>query len=276
MKHTIKIIAILVTLFLLTQYIGLYIVSSYTKKTTQVIDGKEITKLKWESLPYEIERPELNQETSFLSMIIAIFFVTFLILMVMKFNLELIWKIWFFLSVFLCLIIAFSAFMIEQLSFILASLLSYAKIFKRNIITQNISELFIYGGLAAVFVPIINMKGAIIFLIIISIYDFIAVFKTKHMIHMAKNQVKMKIFPGLMIPSAKKKIAVLGGGDLGLPLLFTGVALKTIGIKSLIIPIFSAISLYYLMMLGKKNKFYPAMPFLTVGCFIGYLIAITI
>tara|TARA_Y100000310_G_scaffold281880_1_gene302686 strand:- start:70 stop:591 length:522 start_codon:yes stop_codon:yes gene_type:complete len=169
--------------------------------------------------------------------------------------------------------IAFGAFMIEQLAFLLASLFSYAKIFKRNVITQNISELFIYGGLASVFVPVINIMSAILFLIIISIYDFIAVFKTKHMIHMAKTQAKMKIFPGLMIPSAKRKVAVLGGGDLGLPLIFTGVALKTIGIKALIIPIFSAIALYYLMMLGKKNKFYPAMPFITAGCFVGYLIA---
>ncbi len=276
MKHSSKIITILVALFLITQYTGLYIISSYSTKTIQVVDGKEITNLTWASLPYQIERPDLNQETSFLSMTIAILFVTFLILVVMRFNLDWIWKAWFFLSVFFCLIIAFGAFMIEQLSFILASLLSYAKIFKRNVITQNISELFIYGGLAAVFVPIINLFGAILFLIIISIYDFIAVFKTKHMIHMAKAQAKMKIFPGLMIPSAKKRVAVLGGGDLGLPLIFTGVALKTIGMKALIIPLFSAAALYYLMILGKKNKFYPAMPFITVGCLIGLLVSIII
>ena len=143
----------------------------------------------------------------------------------------------------------------------------------KNLILRNLSSSVSVAGVGVLIGISLGVIPVIIFLILLTVYDFIAVFKTKHMIHMAKTQAKMKIFPGLMIPSAKKKVAVLGGGDLGLPLIFTGVALKTIGTKALIIPIFSAIALYYLMILGKKNKFYPAMPFLTVGCFMGYLIA---
>src|SRR3989339_699906 len=59
---------------------------------------------------------------------------------------------------------------------------------KPNIIIQNLSEIFIYGGLAAVFVPMINLFAAFMLLIVISIYDFIAVYKTKHMVKLAKFQ----------------------------------------------------------------------------------------
>ena len=77
------------------------------------------------------------------------------------------------------------------------------------------------------------------------------------------------------------KIAVLGGGDIGFPLLFAGVVMKglmlnnaeLIGfVKTLIIPVFVSLALLYLLVKGKKDKFYPAMPYLTAGCVIGYLV----
>ncbi len=276
MKHSLKIILILVTLFLVTQYFGLFIIDSYSTETIQNINGETITNTTWSALPFNIERPTVQQETSSIALLISIFLMTFLILLIIKFKLEIIWKTWFFVSVLFCLLIAFGSFLTEQLSFIFASVLSYAKIFKRNMITQNISELFIYGGLASIFVPVMNIFSVSIFLILISIYDYLAVFKTKHMIKMAKSQAKLKIFPGILIPYKKNKAAILGGGDLGLPLIFTGVALKTLGSPAYIIPIFSTLALYYLMVIGKKNKFYPAMPILTIGCFAGYLFALLI
>ena len=274
MKHSLKIILILVMLFLVTQYFGLFIIDSYSTETIQNINGENITNTTWLALPFNIERPTVQQETSSIALLISIFLITFLILLIIKYNLEIVWKTWFFTSVLFCLLIAFGSFLTAQLSFILASVLSYAKIFKRNIITQNISELFIYGGLASIFVPVMNILSVSIFLILISIYDYIAVFKTKHMIKMAKSQAKLKIFPGILIPYKKNKAAILGGGDLGLPLIFTGVALKTLGNTAYIIPIFSTLALYCLMAIGKKNKFYPAMPFLSIGCFAGYLFAL--
>ena len=101
----------------------------------------------------------------------------------------------------------------------------------------------------------------------------VAVWKTKHMISFAKFQTKLKIFAGLIIPYQKNRMAILGGGDVGFPILFTAVAYKFIGSKALFIPIFSSLSLFFLLYKGKKKKFYPAMPFLTIGCFIGLIIS---
>ena len=63
---------------------------------------------------------------------------------------------------------------------------------------------------------------------------------------------------------------MLGGGDIGFPLIFAGVILKEFGLKySLIIPFFAMLGLAFLLWWGDEKKFYPAMPFITVGCFLG-------
>ncbi|MBR9683757.1 hypothetical protein GOV03_04420, partial [Candidatus Woesearchaeota archaeon] len=68
----------------------------------------------------------------------------------------------------------------------------------------------------------------------------------------------------------KVKIALLGGGDIGFPLIFTGVILKVFGLwQALIIPIFSGAALLALLLKGNEKKFYPAMPFITIGCLVG-------
>ena len=83
-------------------------------------------------------------------------------------------------------------------------------------------------------------------------------------------------------PRAKKgavkvKMAILGGGDLGFPLIFAGVVFKSVGLyQAMIIPVFAAIALLLLLLLGRKDRFYPAMPFISAGCFVGYVAVLLI
>jgi presenilin-like A22 family membrane protease len=117
---------------------------------------------------------------------------------------------------------------------------------------------------------------------------------------MAKFQSSSKVFAGLSIPYKKIKAApkkaaktikvnvqtaILGGGDIGFPLLFAGVVMKSIMLsntlavgflKSLIIPLTTTIALFMLLIKSKPDRFYPAMPFLSIGCFAGYLIVLLI
>ena len=200
-----------------------------------------------------------------------------------------IWKLWFLVAVVFSLTIAWGTFVGKTIGLILALAAGIWKIFKPNFWVHNLTELFIYGGLAVVFVPLFNVFSAVILLIIISAYDAYAVWKSKHMIKMAKSQTKAKIFAGLLIPyklgrqvskkAAKKKnlklkkvkvrTAVLGGGDIGFPLIFAGVMLKELGLwQSLLIPIGAVLGLGFLLWNGKKDKFYPAMPFISAGCFL--------
>lgn len=291
MKHSLKITLLLASLFLLSQFVGLMVINNYVdyKKTEQT--GQVV----YRDLPYSLERPDVPQQSSFLFILSAILIGTVIIFILMRFKKVSWWRFWFFLSVLLCLSIAFSAFIPSALAFALALALSITKVFRPNIIIHNLTELFVYGGIAAIFVPMMNLFAVVVLLIVISFYDMFAVWKSKHMIKLAKFQASTKLFAGLFVPykpialrpkrpekvkgvkrikKIKVRNAILGGGDMAFPLLFAGVAIKYLGIvKTLIIPVIVAIALLILLTKGKKERFYPAMPFLTAGCFIGYLIA---
>ena len=271
MKRNLRITFLLILLFLSSHFIGLFIIKHYLPKDQE--------------LPLNIEKPEFEEKTSYIPLIITILLATGLALILIRFKAFKIWKFWFLISVFVTLSIAFSAFIFEKLAIFIALTLAIWKTFKPNLYIHNLTEIFIYGGLAAIFVPVLNVFSIIILLILISIYDAIAVWKTKHMISMAKFQSESNIFAGLLIPyKSEKKIkvkekissgsqAILGGGDIGFPLLFSGVMLKLFGyIPAIITSLTAALALFTLFLLAEKKKFYPAMPFITVGCLIGYLI----
>jgi len=291
MKHTLKISLILVFLFFVSQVVGLLVTNAYIDHEA----SEEAGEITFEQLPYSIERPPVEQKSSFIFIITAILIGTVMVLLLIKFKRTFLWKVWFFLAVVVTLSIALSAFMDSYLAFFISLVLAGVKIFKPNVIVHNLTEVFVYGGLAAIFVPIMNLFAVVVLLILISIYDFIAVFKIKHMVTMAKFQTKSKVFAGLLLPYEREKAgkkfkkgvkvkrfvktAILGGGDIGFPLLFAGVVMKglilengvLIGfLKTLIIPLVVSVALFLLFVKGKKDKFYPAMPFLTAGCFVGY------
>lgn len=295
MKHTLNVTIALVLFFFMSQLAGLLVVNHYIdhKKTL------ETKKIEWQPLPYSLERPEVkNQSVSFIYITAAVLIGTFLVLLLIKFNKPLIWKFWFFATVWLALSIAFAAFINSIIAAVLALIISILKLHRPYAMMQNISEIFVYGGLAAVFVPMLNLFAAFMLLIVISVYDYVSVFRTKHMIKLAKFQTRSKVFAGLIIPYEKGKIqekgriktegvkpkrhkaALLGGGDIGFTLIFAGVVMKSLMLqeyalagflKALIIPFFASLALLLLLWKGQENKFYPAMPVLSIGCFIGYL-----
>lgn len=307
MKHTLKITLILLTIFLLAQFMGIATLYKYIDPLKSTETGETTFK----ELPFG-ERPPIDEETSYLPILLAILIGTGLLLLLIKFKLIWIWKGWFLIAIFIALLVSFTAFMKPELAFLLALIFAFWKIFKPNIWIQNLTEIFIYGGLAAIFVPMLNLFSVSILLILISIYDAYAVWKSKHMITLAKSQAKAKVFAGLLIPyqlgkmnSKEKKIkqkikkskkskvssltkstakitaktktitksvhtAILGGGDIAFPLIFAGVILKEMGLwQSLIIPFFALAGLAVLFWKAEEKKFYPAMPFISAGCFIG-------
>ncbi len=125
----------------------------------------------------------------------------------------------------------------------------------------------------------------------------IAVWKSKHMIKLAKFQQKSKLFAGLLLQyggkktkskgvKTKAKNAILGGGDIAFPLLFSATVMEDLILKGLpkniafvqtsIITLFVAIALTILLLKSQKDKFYPAMPFISIGCILGYIILLLV
>mgnify|MGYP001593616536 CR=1 FL=1 len=278
MKHSAIMTIILLAIFLLAQFIGIAILYNYIDP----IKSAETGKTEFKDLPIG-ERPPVEEKTSFFPIIVAILIGTAFLFLLMKYNLNWIMRFWFLLAAFFALTIAVDAFLPTTIAFVLGLVFSIWKVFRPNVFVHNITELFIYGGLAAIFVPLFNLFSVIILLLLISAYDAYAVWKSKHMITLAKSQAKAKIFAGLMLPyklgkmgkpkagikMKKVRTAILGGGDIGFPLIFAGVVLKELGLwQSLIIPFGALLGLAVLLWKGKENRFYPAMPFISAGCFI--------
>jgi len=291
MKYQLKITLVMLGLFIVTQLIGLYVVNHYLATNNE--------------LPYGMAPPEVQQEsdfyTSFLPSIIIAFVVAVIILfLLMKFKAELVLKIWFFVVVSIALGITLSSFIpgLKYASIIVLIIsipLAFLKVFKHHFIIHNITELFIYPGIAAVFVPLLNIWTMVILLILISGYDMWAVWRSGVMQKMAKYQInKLKVFTGFFVPYASKKVkakikkmsneelqtkkvginlAILGGGDIVFPIITAGVVLKSFGIWPAVLVVFgAALGLGYLFFAAKKKKFYPAMPFITAGMFIAIIL----
>ncbi len=284
MKHNVKITLFLLLMFLLAQFIGLMIIYNYIdfQKT------KELGKTAFEELPIGERPPE---DTGYIYILIAVVIGTLILLFFIKYQLIWIWKGWFILATLMGLAIAFGAFVPFHIAIVPALILAFWKVLKPNLWVQFGTELFVYGGLAAIFVPSLNLLYMSIILVLIALYDAYAVWKSKHMITLAKSQSKAKIFAGFILPyrkaekkaeskvSGKKvpggkamvkvRMAMLGGGDIAFPLLFAGVVMKEMGLwQSLVIPFFAAGALGLLFWLSKEKKFYPAMPFISAGCFL--------
>ncbi len=289
MKHTLKITIILITLFLLTQVVGLATIKEYI----QVKKTEEGIFIQHQETIFG-PQPEIKQKSySAIPIVIAVLIGTAFLFILIRFKLGKLWKFWFFLAVFFTLSVSFDVYIVRTYALVLALILTAIKVFKPNIIVHNFTEIFVYTGITIVLLPYLNIVSAFSLLILISLYDMYAVWKSKHMIKLAKFQQKSKVFAGLLLqysdkkikikgPKVKAKNAILGGGDIAFPLIFSaavmeklillGVTKQIAFVKTSIITLFVAIALTLLLIKSEKDKFYPAMPFISIGCIIGYII----
>ena len=260
MKHNWKITILLLSMFLLTQFIGLYVINSdpFHVEVTQA-DGtmKNITN----PILSAMQPPEVQQQSDFtfnLGLIIFSFIIAIVILfLLIKFKINAVLRVWFFSVMVIAMFVTFSSLFrnyIDSIYFIIPALfvalgLSFIKVFKRNFIIHNLTELLIYPGIALLFVSMLNFWSVIVLLLLISAYDMWAVWHSGIMQKMAKYQMNnLKVFSGFFIPyiprnmrlklkklkkdkkfknkKIKVNIAILGGGDVVFPIITAGVMLN--------------------------------------------------
>ena len=313
MQHRWHIAAILLTMFLATQFIGLFVVNAYAPISQTIINpetGEQEIFMTEGSLPFGLQTPSDEPTPNFLSIVFAFALAFALIFILMKYKWKLVIRIWFFFVIALALGISIHAILkytsllnISIIALAFAVPLAFIKIFHPNVYIHNLTELLIYPGIAAVFVPILTPISVIALLILISAYDMWAVWKSGIMQKMAKFQMQeLKIFGGFLIPSVSKKVkaqikkikqkykgkkmpakikkkkfkvnlAVLGGGDVIFPIITAGVFMRAYGlIPALFVTGGALIGLIFLFLITKKGKAYPAMPYITTGILLGMLL----
>jgi len=92
-------------------------------------------------------------------------------------------------------------------------------LFRKNILLRNVTSIISAAGAGALIGASLGVIPIIVFIILLSIYDFIAVFKTKHMVALAKGITKMNLSFTYALPTKKHQFE-LGTGDLVIPLAF--------------------------------------------------------
>ncbi|MEM4267320.1 MAG: presenilin family intramembrane aspartyl protease [Candidatus Woesearchaeota archaeon] len=300
MKHTFPVTIMLLAIFLSSQLMGILILNEYIDARGSSEEGKTIINEKTYNITGFTPPPVKSESGSWVYVLFAVVVGTVLVLLLMKFKKRGLWKTWFAIGVGIALVMALAPFVrkvaaltgLEEYSFFftfaIACALSIFKILKPNVYIHNITEIFVYGGLAALLVPILNLISVAVILIAVSIYDIWAVWKSKHMVKMAQFQTESKMFAGFFVPYEKpvttslnentekttKKSAILGGGDIAFPLLFSGVVFKLTAsfLFPILIAIITTLALATLMIKGKSDTFYPAMPFITAGCLFGFFV----
>ncbi len=305
MKHAFKIVAILLGMFFITQLFGILVIKQYSPEIKQVEndEGNPINVTTY-NLPYGMDPPEgISPASTLISIVFAIAIAVVFILILMRYKAEFFLRAWFFIVVSLALGISINAFIFNikyssLIALALGAILAAIKLFKRNIIVHNITELMVYPGIGSLFVPLLNIWTVVLLLVLISIYDIYAVWHAGFMQKMAEYQIKkLRFFTGFFIPYAGKKekrlialaknsknsdktqkikvsVAILGGGDVVFPIILAGVVLNYLGIiQAIIISIGATIALAFLFAISKKGQFYPAMPFISAGCLIALGVA---
>ncbi len=275
------------TLFFLTQVLGIFVAVRLSK-----------------SLEFLEIKP---QPASFFDILIYILIGTLVILAILKFSKKgsgVFLQILFVLAVFSGLDILFSTFIVEPGATILAAGLITFRFLRPTVLLHNLIVIGGLAGIGGIMGLTLLPRDAIILLIILAIYDVIAVYKTKHMVKMAEEMIKKRVILGIIVPEKisglkssmvdveqdkipvrrilkpgkKVQFMILGGGDLVMPLLLiVSVASQSI-LKSIIILIFALFGLLamHLIFIKLKSKPMPALPPLALFSILGYLVSLLI
>ncbi len=185
--------------------------------------------------------------------------------------------------------IVFFSFLPENFATLASLALAVLFISLRRIAVYNFAMIFGIAGIGAIFGLSIKPLTAVIILIVLSFYDIIAVYWTKHMIKMAEGMIKMRNIFGLVIPEKASDFGasmdqarpgdnfmILGSGDVIMPLILAGSVVPQSIFSAFLIGVFSVggMVLTHLLFINQKiRRPMAALPPIAVMAILGYLLA---
>jgi len=158
---------------------------------------------------------------------------------------------------------------------ILALALTAWKMLRPTILSQNIALIFALSGAGAIIGGSLGVLPVIVFLLILSIYDFISVFWTKHMVYLAKAITERPMAFTAAVPLTTKKVShvfQLGGGDLVMPLILSVSVLGRIGLYQAALTTLGALvalGVLFAYVLKNPGEPLPALPPVSAGACLG-------
>lgn len=122
-------------------------------------------------------------------------------------------------------LLVFTVFMPSVAFLFSVELVALKLLLEKNVWIRNIAAIFAVAGIGALIGVTLGVIPVLVFLILLSAYDFIAVFKTKHMVALAKGISNKNLAFTVAIPTKEHQFE-LGTGDLVLPLVFAVSVMK--------------------------------------------------
>lgn len=162
----------------------------------------------------------------------------------------------------------------------------------RNVFMHDVGIILALAGIGGVLGISITPNFGIIVLVVLSFYDIIAVYKTKHMVKMAQGMVRSGAIFGFIIPQenrsffenrkqAKEQIGeqfmILGSGDIGLPVIFASSLIRQSLGEAIVVALFATIGVFLTHLLftnQHKRQAMAALPPIATMCLIGYVVAL--
>ncbi len=176
---------------------------------------------------------------------------------------------------------------------IVTAFFAYMVIFKNEWYITDTVGIIMISGAAAIIGILLKPYIAMVLLIVFAVYDYISVYKTKHMVTLAKAAVDNSFPLMFALPNSRgmklkeltfdnrgeSNVLMLGFGDMAIPeILIVSSSIFYIN-YILIFAVFTiggAIIALYLLFLTNRNKPAPGLPYINTGVIIGFLIAFLI
>ena len=148
---------------------------------------------------------------------------------------------------------------------------------------KNAAAVMATAGVGTIFGISLGLVPLVIFLVLLSIYDFLAVFKTKHMVEMA-NFVVQKDLAFTVTAKAppehvghKEQRIDLGTGDLAAPIMLEVATLTFNPIASAFVFVGAVVSFWlFISLVYKKKMVLPALPPIVAGMLVALVIGFLI
>lgn len=211
---------------------------------------------------------------------------------------EIIFKGIFILATFIGGVLLISLWLGDIFALILMGFLIFLWLKKSLILIHNLVVILGIAGIGAILGLRLTPWLVVFLLIILSIYDFIAVYKTKHMIKMAKEMIATGTILALIVPQKisdfkeslrevrpGRKVLILGGGDVACPLLLCASLVRIGIINSIVVAVFALIGLFVSFWFfvsqpstssdGRRRPI-PALPPIALFSIIGFLVSLLI
>lgn len=165
------------------------------------------------------------------------------------------------------------------LSALLGIMLAAAKHFIHML--KNAAAIISSAGAGAVFGFSFSFLASLIFLFIMAVYDYIAVFRTRHMVSMAREIIKQDmsftVTAKERLPTGRESRLDLGTGDLALPIMVEVSAYQIHPLLSLITMLGAVAGVAFVLVYAWRRKvFLPAIPFIFCGVALSLLVSVGI